>query len=235
MKIHRADDRGMAEHGWLHSRYSFSFAEYHHPDRMGFGALRVINDDVVEPGTGFEMHPHRDMEIITIVMRGAVAHKDTAGNEGITKAGQIQYMSAGSGLYHSESNPSKSEPLELFQIWIRPDAKGVQPRYAQRDCSELGDRNRWVALVSPEGEGGAMPIRQDATILSARLEAGKRIVSEAPKPGHGRLLFVIEGEVRIGDAVLGRRDEAQIEEADEVAIIAQRDARLLLFEVPMEA
>jgi redox-sensitive bicupin YhaK (pirin superfamily) len=234
MKIHRADDRGIAEHGWLHSRYSFSFAEYHHPDRMGFGALRVINDDVVEPGTGFEMHPHRDMEVVTIVTRGAVAHKDSEGHEGISRAGQIQYMSTGSGIYHSESNPSKSERLELFQIWIKPNEKGVPPCFVQRDFSDVDDRNRWVLLVSPQGEGGAIPIRQDATILTTRLEAGQRIVSDAPKQGHGRLLFVVEGEVHVGEELLSRRDEAQIEAAEAVAITAESDAWLLLFDVPME-
>jgi redox-sensitive bicupin YhaK (pirin superfamily) len=235
MKIHRADDRGMAEHGWLHSRYSFSFAEYHHPGRMGFGALRVINDDVVEPGTGFEMHPHRDMEVVTIVTRGVVAHKDSEGHEGLTRAGQVQYMSAGSGIYHSESNPSKDEPLELFQIWIKPNGKGLPPRFEQRDFSDVDDRNRWVALVAPGGKDGAIPIRQDATILTTRLDAGRGIVSEVPKPGHGRLLFVVEGEVRVGEQLLRRRDELQIGEAEEVEITAERDARLLLFDVSMDA
>lgn len=232
--IHRAGQRGVAEHGWLSSRFSFSFAEYRNPDRMGFGALRVINDDVIAPGTGFGMHPHRDMEIITVVTRGAVRHEDSEGHRGVTREGQIQYMRAGSGIRHSEVNPSESEPLELFQIWIEPSVKGLAPYYEQRDFSEFDDENRWVTLVSPDGREGSMAIKQDAYILTARIDPGVSLVTEAEKTGHGRLVFVVEGEIFVNEHLLMKRDEAQIREGEAVVIRANKKARVMLFEVPMD-
>jgi hypothetical protein len=200
---------------------------------MGFGVLRVINDDAIEPETGFGMHPHRDMEIITVVTRGAVEHKDSEGHHGITKAGQIQYMSAGRGIYHSEFNPSKSELLELFQIWIKPREKGLAPHYDQRDFSAFDDRNRWVALVSPDGREGSMAIAQDAYISTARLDAGNTLVSRLLRSGNGRLLFVVEGEVFVGEQLLMPRDEAQLSDEEEVVIRANSAARVMVFDVPM--
>lgn len=232
--LHRANERGIAEHGWLHSRFSFSFAEYHNRERMGFGALRVINDDIVEPGSGFGMHPHRDMEIVTIVTKGSLEHKDSEGNHGIITAGQIQYMSAGSGVRHSEFNPSDDEPVELFQIWIHPHSKGLAPRYEQRDFRDLDMRNRWALLVSDDGRDGSMPIRQDAFILSARLEAGGTLSCEPMKTGHGRLLLIVEGEVETCGHILTRRDEMQVTGDESFEITAKSDGRLLLFDMPME-
>lgn len=230
--LHRAEERGVAELGWLHSRFSFSFAEYHNRERMGFGALRVINDDIIEPGGGFGMHPHRDMEIITIVTGGALEHRDSEGNHGIVMAGQTQYMSAGSGVEHSEFNPSRDERAELFQIWIHPHTKGLLPRYEQRDCN--ADRiNRWALLVSLDGRKGSIAIRQDASIKIAHLYLGHTLVSDPIQPGHGRLLLVIEGEVHACGHTLRRRDELQIFGEEAFEITTEKDARLLLFDVPM--
>jgi redox-sensitive bicupin YhaK (pirin superfamily) len=233
MQIYRAEERGKAEHGWLHSRFSFSFDAYRNPDRMGFGGLRGINDDVVEPGKGFDMHPHRDMEIITIVTKGMVEHKDSEGHHGITAAGQIQYMSAGSGIFHSEYNPSASEPLELFQVWIRPNVHNLPPHYDQRDFSDFDETNKWVFLVSPDGRKNSMAIRQDAFIMTAFLESGSAITSAPLQAEYGRLLLVVEGEVTVNGKLLNPRDEVQLQNGEAVVIEANRESRLLMFEVPM--
>lgn len=230
--IHRASERGVAEHGWLHSRFSFSFADYHNPQRMGFGALRVINDDIIEPGQGFGMHPHRDMEIITIVTKGSVEHKDSEGNHGHTNAGEIQYMSAGSGILHSEYNAS-SKILELFQIWIHPSRKGGTPRYDKRDFNDLDRNNRWVLLVSPDGRDNSMPIKQDAYILTTHLGKGHTLSSDSIQRGHGRLLFIMGGEARIQGHLLKSKDEIQITDSTPVQIKAITDCSLLQFEVPL--
>ena len=231
--IHRANERGSASHGWLNSRFSFSFAEYHNSNRMGFGVLRVINDDVIEPSSGFGMHPHRDMEIVTIVLKGSLEHKDSQGNYGITTAGQIQYMSAGSGIEHSEYNPSSSEAVELFQIWIHPHTKGLPPRYEQRDFRDLDTLNRWAIIISGDGCDGSMSIRQDAMILTARLNKGTTLLCEGIKAGQGRLLLVVEGEITVADHTLKQRDEVQIIGVEAFEITASRDAHVLMFEVPM--
>ncbi len=231
--IHRANERGSASHGWLNSRFSFSFAEYHNPKRMGFGALRVINDDIIEPSGGFGMHPHRDMEIVTIVLKGSLDHKDSQGNHGITTAGQIQYMSAGSAIEHSEYNPSDDETVELFQIWIHPHTKGLPPRYEQRDFSDLDSHNRWAVIISNDGREGSMNIRQDAMILTTRLDAGHTLVCEPSKADHGKLLLVVEGEITVGEYTLKRRDEVQVIGEESFEITARCDAHVLMFEVPM--
>jgi len=233
LSLHKADQRGFAEHGWLHSRFSFSFADYHNRERMGFGALRVINDDIIEPSAGFGMHPHRDMEIITVVIKGSLEHRDSEGNHGIITAGQIQYMSAGSGVHHSEFNPSPNERVELFQIWIHPHTKGLPPHYVQRECRDLDTKNRWALMASGDGRKGSIPIRQDASIKTAHLYPGHTLVSDPIKPGYGRLLLVIDGEVDVCDHTLRRRDELQIVGDDPFEIRADMDAHLILFDVPM--
>jgi redox-sensitive bicupin YhaK (pirin superfamily) len=232
-KIHRAHERGIAEHGWLHSRFSFSFADYHDRERMGFGVLRVINDDVVEPQSGFGMHPHRDMEIVTIVLKGSIEHTDSLGHHGFTNAGEIQMMSAGSGIEHSERNPSTDEPLELFQIWIFPNAHNLPPHYEQRDFRDVSMSGVWGVLVSGDGREGSMKIAQDANIKMARLNAGSEIVCDELPAGYGRLLLVIEGEVDVAGEVLYRRDELQTVDAYTFTIHALNQTHLLLFEVPM--
>lgn len=232
-KIHRAHERGVAEHGWLHSRFSFSFADYHNRERMGFGVLRVINDDIVEPQSGFGMHPHRDMEIVTIVLKGSIEHTDSLGHHGFTNAGEIQMMSAGTGIEHSERNPSADEPLELFQIWIFPNAHNLPPHYEQRDFRDVSMSGAWGVLVSGDGHEGSMKISQDANIKMTRLSAGMEIGCGEIASGYGRLLLVIEGEVQIGEAILSRRDELQTLDMDNFVIHALIESHIILFEVPM--
>ena len=231
--IHRADERGVAEHGWLHSRFSFSFADYHNRERMGFGLLRVINDDIVEPQSGFGMHPHRDMEIVTIVLKGSIEHTDSLGHHGFTNAGEIQMMSAGTGIEHSERNPSEDETLELFQIWIYPNAHNLIPHYEQRDFSDVLMSGVWGLLISGDGREGSMKIAQDANIKMTRLSSGMEIVCDEVPTGYGRLLLVIEGEIQCMSESLGRRDELQILDTNNFVIRAMSESHLIIFEVPM--
>lgn len=231
--IHRSNERGTAEHGWLHSRFSFSFADYHNRQRMGFGVLRVINDDIIEPQSGFGMHPHRDMEIITIVLKGSIEHTDSLGHHGFTNAGEIQMMSAGTGIEHSERNPSLDERLELFQIWIFPNAHNLPPHYEQRDFRDVLMFGEWRLFISGDGRDGSMKIAQDANIKMTRLDAGMEIACDEVTPGCGRLLLVVEGEIKIQDAILHRRDEWQTTDTQRFVIHALSESHLILFEVPM--
>jgi len=230
--IHKANQRGVAEHGWLHSHFSFSFAEYYNSNRMGFGALRVINDDIIEKAQGFGMHPHRDMEIISIVTQGTLLHKDSFGNERAVHAGEIQYMSAGNGVLHSEF-ASEDESAALFQIWIIPNQKGGNPLYGQRDFRDINQTNQWATLISPDGREHSITIKQDAFIYSTRLEAGKSLTLPASTDHHGKLLLVVEGTVEIEDALLEARDEVQITNEDASTIKALSPAWVLLFDVPL--
>ena len=230
--IHRANQRGAAEHGWLHSHFSFSFAEYYNPSRMGFGALRVINDDIVEAGEGFGMHPHRDMEIISIVTKGVLIHKDSFGNHGEVHAGEIQYMSAGEGVLHSEF-ASKEESAALFQIWIHPNEKGGKPLYNQRDFRDVTKSNQWVTLVSPDGRDNSIAIRQDAFIATTEMDEGKTISLAPSSPNRGKLVLVVEGEIKIDGMTLETRDEVQITEEKAYEIKALKPSWVLVFDVPM--
>lgn len=232
LTLHRSSERGVAEHGWLHSRFSFSFAEYQNPSRMGFGALRVINDDIVEAGMGFGMHPHKNMEIISIVTKGALEHKDSEGNHGIIKAGEIQYMSAGSGVFHSE-HATDDEDAALFQIWIHPNENGGIPRYDQRSFIHHDKADKWITLISGDGADDSIMIKQDASIHSAEVSEGTAIAIPNVKSGHGRLLFVIEGKVEIGSLTLEARDELQITDEEECTLLALTESKILLFDVPM--
>lgn len=231
-KTYRAAERGVAEHGWLHSRFSFSFADYHNPKRMGFGVLRVINDDSIEAGMGFGMHPHKDMEIISIVTKGTLIHRDSQGNQGMIRTGEIQYMSAGSGVSHSEFASDESD-VELFQIWIYPNQKGGAPLYNQRDFIHHSRTNRWTMLVSPDGRKNSIKIRQDAFICWAEVENGQIITIPSVKSNHGRLLLIIEGKVEINGHILNTRDELQISNENEYILLALVDSKVLLFEVPI--
>ena len=230
--IHKADQRGVAEHGWLHSRFSFSFAEYYNPNRMGFGALRVINDDVIEAGLGFGMHPHRDMEIVSIVTKGVLVHTDSFGNHGEIHAGEIQYMSAGEGVLHSEF-ASKEEDAALFQIWIKPNEKGGKPLYNQRDFRDVTKNNQWVTLVSPDGRENSIAIKQEAFILTTELSEGKTISIASSSPDRGKLLLVVEGSVKIDGVILDKRDEVQITEEKIYELEALKPSWVLVFDVPM--
>lgn len=232
LTLHRSSERGIAEHGWLHSRFSFSFAEYHNRFRMGFGALRVINDDIVEAGKGFGMHPHHNMEIISIVTKGALEHRDSEGNHGIIKAGEIQYMSAGSGVFHSEHATADSDTA-LFQIWIHPAHNGGEPRYEQRSFIDHDQQNRWITLISGDGRDNSITIHQDTAIHSVEVTEGTAIAIPNVTSDHGRLIFVIEGTIGIDDHLLEARDELQITDEEEYTLLAHSDAKVLLFDVPM--
>lgn len=230
--IHKANQRGVAEHGWLHSRFSFSFAEYYNPTRMGFGALRVINDDIIEAGEGFGMHPHRDMEIVSIVTEGVLVHTDSFGNHGEIHAGEIQYMSAGEGVFHSEF-ASKDGTTALFQIWIKPNEKGGKPLYNQRDFRDITKHNQWVTLVSPDGRDHSINIKQEAFILTTELDEGKAISLASSSSNRGKLVLVVDGQIEIDGVVLDKRDEVQITEEKAYEIKALKPSWVLVFDVPM--
>lgn len=230
--LHRAEDRGKGEHGWLSTRYSFSFADWYEPSRMGFGALRVINDDRIAPASGFGAHGHKDMEIVTIVTKGAVTHEDSMGNRGLVPAGDVQVMSAGTGVVHSERNASPDEELTLFQIWIATGKPGAAPRYGQKpfglDASDPG----LMLLVGPDGTEGALPIYQDAYIYQGVLDSGQPLAYPLKDPAHGVYVFVIDGSVRIAGETLGPRDALAIEGVDALMLETDTLARVLVMEVP---
>lgn len=230
--LHRSNERGISELGWLHSRFSFSFAEYHNRERMGFGALRVINDDRIQANTGFGMHPHRDMEIITLVIKGSLEHRDSEDNHGIVHAGEIQYMSAGSGVYHSEH--AMDHDTELFQIWIYPDQHGYPPRDEQRDFRALTNTKGWHTLVSGDGRGHSIQIRQNAQISIASLESGEKLETPNVHNDRGMLILIIEGSVSIENEILHRRDEIQITQTGIYSIEALENTQVLLFDVPLK-
>lgn len=229
--LHKSEQRGKAEHGWLSSRFSFSFASYHNKERMGFGPLRVINDDIIAPYQGFDMHPHENMEIITIVLTGALEHKDSAGNQGIIKPGQIQYMSAGSGVYHSEFSAS-SEPTSLFQIWIYPHTKGGKPLYKEAQIDDDVTLNQWKKLVSGDSDA-PIQIKQNASIYTAQFTQNASFLLPSVNEGMGRLVLVVEGDIKIGTHTLNKRDELQIIDNKDYKIEALSNGSALVFEVPL--
>ena len=224
---------GRAEHGWLSARFHFSFAEYYNPDRLGFGPLLVWNDDTIQPGGGFPMHPHRDMEIITYVRTGAISHEDHLGNRGRTEAGDVQVMSAGQGIMHSEFN-HESDPTTLFQIWIRPHTGQIPPRWEQRRFPKSDRAGQLVPLASGrDGDiaAGALTIHQDATLFGATLPAGSSVRHALGTDRRGYLV-VSEGRATVNGEVLGPRDGAAITDADTVEINAAEETELLLADLP---
>jgi redox-sensitive bicupin YhaK (pirin superfamily) len=232
-KLFSATDRGSADYGWLKPNYYFSFAQYHNPSKVHFGMLRVLNDDFIMGGGMFPPHPHDNMEIVTIPLTGAVEHRDNTGGHGIIKAGDIQIMSAGSGIQHSEANASKTEPLTLFQIWLFPKLRNISPRYDQRTFNTEDRKNKWQIVVSPREEDQALWINQDARFSLANLSAGKSIEYANAFSGNGVFLVVISGGVEIGDVTLGKKDAIGISETESFMIRATADAELLAIEVPM--
>ena len=225
--------RGEVSLGWLRSRHTFSFGHYHDPAWMGFGPLRVINDDLVAPGGGFAPHRHANMEIVSVVLAGALAHRDSAGHEGVVRAGDVQWMSAGHGIEHSEYNGSDAEPVHFLQVWIQPDRLNAQPAYDQRHFDPAARRGRWATLVSPDGADGSIAIRQQARLLATRLLAGDALA--APLAAD-RLhwLHVAAGEVQAGERVLRAGDALGFaDEAGELALRGIADASdVLLFDLP---
>jgi redox-sensitive bicupin YhaK (pirin superfamily) len=231
-ELHRSETRGHANHGWLDAHHTFSFAGYFDPSRVHFGMLRVLNDDRVEGGKGFGMHPHDNMEIVTIPLEGALEHKDSMGNSSVIYAGDVQVMSAGTGVYHSEFNHYPDKVVKLLQIWVFPNEKGVKPRYDQKTFSP-GDRtNKFQAVVAPSAEG-AMFIHQNAVFSLASIEKGKSASYSLSYNGNGVYAFVISGKVTIGEHSLNTRDGMGISEANSFEVNAEEEAEVLLIEVPM--
>ena len=229
--IHRSIDRGISEFGWLHSRHSFSFGRYYNPEKVNFGALRVLNDDIVEPGEGFGTHPHDNMEIISIVLKGQLEHRDSMENGSVINEGEIQVMSAGTGITHSEFNPSDTDRVNFLQIWIFPKEKGVRPRYDQK---KFGIKeNESLKVVSGENSGGQLFINQDAVVYRGRLKAGKEFPFTFDKKGNGAYLFVIEGSIIFDNQTLNKRDAAGISETDEFLIKSETDSEFIIIEIPM--
>ena len=227
--IRRSNERGHAEHGWLDSYHTFSFADYYDPKWMGYRSLRVINDDLVMPGMGFGTHPHRDMEIISYVLSGAIEHKDSMGNGRVIRAGEFQYMAAGTGVQHSEFNPSKTEPLRLLQIWIQPDAKGVKPRYAEKNFA-AAPTGKLNLVASKTGRDGSIAIHQDANLSFAKLDAGQK-VDYTLTPGRHAWVHVAEGEVDVNGTKLTGGDAIGVSTETVLNISATKASQVLLFDL----
>ncbi|MBF9252802.1 pirin family protein [Pontibacter sp. 172403-2] len=232
--IDKANTRGHANHGWLDSHHTFSFARYYNPQRMGFGLLRVINDDVVAPGMGFGAHAHDNMEIISIPLSGALEHQDSTGNKKVIYTNDVQIMSAGSGLTHSEYNHSKSEKVNFLQIWVLPKEENIAPRYDQKTFNPEDRQNQLQTVVSPEQDGKAIWINQDAWFSLGSLKSGFSEEYKIHKAGNGVYAFVLEGDLEIDGEKLSKRDGIGISETDTVSIKASSDAEVLLMEVPMQ-
>lgn len=228
--------RGRTDFGWLKPAYSFSFNRFWDPERMGFGLLRVLNDDWVAPGRGFPKHPHEHMEIITIVKEGAVAHEDSAGNQAEVPAGDVQWMSAGNGVVHSEFNPKEDQPLKLFQIWIQPPQqnKDLPPAYGQKTFPPGESEGKWQRLISPDGSQGSIAIRQEAYIHRARLQPGQELTYSLQQPAtNGLYLHVDKGQVAVAEHNLGPGDGLGIAGREEITLSARQATEVLALEVPM--
>ena len=232
--LHKADTRGKADHGWLNSHHTFSFASYHNPERVKFGLLRVLNDDIVQPGEGFGTHPHDNMEIISIPLKGALAHKDSTGNEHVINTGDVQIMSAGSGLYHSEYNASKKDAVNFLQIWVFPKERDIEPRYDQKTYNAQDRKNKFQVVVSPEKNSGGLWINQDSYFSLADLGKGSSVNYNIKNPGNGIYLFLIEGSVNAGGILMDKRDGLGIEDTSSIEITAEENSQLLVIEVPMK-
>lgn len=228
-KIRKANERGHIEHGWLDTFHTFSFADYYDPQWMGFRSLRVINDDLVMPGKGFGTHPHRDMEIITYILSGSLEHKDSMGNGRIIRAGEVQYMAAGTGVEHSEFNPSNEEAVHLLQIWILPDRKGVTPRYAERSFgnSPFGARH---LVTSKAGRDGSIAIHQDADLWLAKMQPGNR-VTHTLSPQRHAWVHIAEGDVSLNGQSLHAGDAAAVSDERTLELSASTPAQVLLFDL----
>lgn len=231
--LHKAETRGYANHGWLDSHHTFSFASYHNPERVRFGLLRVLNDDIVQPGGGFGTHPHDNMEIVSIPLNGALAHKDSTGNEHVINTGDVQIMSAGSGLYHSEYNTSQKDEVNFLQIWVFPKERDIEPRYDQKTFSNADRKNKFQTVVSPDKDSSSLWINQDSYFSLADIEAGKEISYGINKKGNGVYLFVLEGAVTAAGEKLDKRDGLGFEGTDNININAESNSEILLIEVPM--
>ena len=230
MIIRRSDERGRADHGWLRSRHTFSFADYHDPAHMGFRTLRVINQDVVQPGRGFGTHAHRDMEIISYVLEGELAHQDSMGNEGVIRPGDVQRMTAGTGVAHSEFNHSPREPVHFLQIWIMPERRNLEPGYEQRSFPAQERRGALRLVASRDGREGSVTVHQDVELRAALLEPDQEVRHEL-LPGRGAWIQVVRGAVQLDGERLGPGDGAAVERPGALRFTAAEPAELLLFDL----
>jgi len=230
--LHKSDSRGLADHGWLLSRHTFSFANYFDPQRIQFGALRVLNDDIVQPGMGFGTHPHNNMEIISIPLSGALEHKDSTGRTQAILTGDVQIMSAGSGLHHSEYNHSSSEEVNFLQIWVLPKEKNISPRYEQKTFDLSASKNTLVNVVAPDN-GKAVWINQDAWFYLGEFDADETYQYKLQRSGSGVYVFLIEGAATINGVKMQRRDGLGINELENIKISTDSDSKILLMEIPM--
>lgn len=231
---HAADSRGHADHGWLKSNHTFSFANYYNRERMHFGVLRVINDDFVEGGEGFGTHPHNDMEIISLPLEGELEHRDSMGNGSIIRQGDVQVMSAGTGITHSEFNARQDQPVKFLQIWVFPREKGIKPRYDQVNIADSTKPNDFQQIVSPDPGGEGVWIHQDAWFHLANFDKGVAKEYNVRMKGNGVYLFVIRGKAKVGTQVLSERDGYGIWDADSFTLEALENSEVFLKEVPME-
>jgi quercetin 2,3-dioxygenase len=231
--FHPASERGHVNFGWLDSYHSFSFGNWQDPEKVHFGALRVLNDDRVNGGAGFPAHPHDNMEIVSIPLEGALGHKDSTGTDGIIKTGDVQIMSAGTGIRHSEMNASKTDPARFLQIWVFPKLEDSKPRYDQKAFESKERKNKWQIVVSPNEKDGGVWINQDARFAMADLEAGKQLTYTPAFQGNGVYVFLIDGEIEISGQKLEKRDAIGISAMDNFTIKANQDSKILAIEVPM--
>jgi len=231
--IHRANTRGYFNHGWLKTRHTFSFAGYYDKDRVHFGMLRVLNDDIILPGEGFGTHPHDNMEIVTIPISGSLAHRDSMGHEEVIIENEIQVMSAGSGLTHSEYNASDKEEVNLLQIWVFPKEHDIEPRYDQKIFDSYLMKNEIFTVVSPEKNEDTLWINQDAYFSLCELDEGKNIDYKIKSEGNGVYVFIINGQVTVENELLGNRDGMGIEDVNKINIKAETGSKILLIEIPM--
>jgi redox-sensitive bicupin YhaK (pirin superfamily) len=231
LAVRKAEDRGHADHGWLKSDHSFSFGNYFDPRHMGLSNLRVINDDRVAPGGGFPTHGHRDMEIISYVLEGALEHQDSMGNGSVIRPGDVQRMSAGTGVTHSEYNHSASAPVHFLQIWLQPNALGVEPRYDQLHFPVDERRGRWVALVSPDGQDGSIATHQDARLFGTLL-APNAALDYRFDAGRQGYLHLARGRLRVGDITLSEGDGLRVQQQERLALVGLDEAEVLLFDLP---
>lgn len=231
MSIRQSHERGHFDHGWLDTYHTFSFADYYDPKFMGFRSLRVINEDRVAPGQGFGKHPHRDMEIITYVLSGELEHRDSMGNGAIIRPGEVQYMAAGTGITHSEFNPSKSEPVHLMQIWIEPNRRGVQPAYAQRAFPGITQAGKLTLLASEDGRGESIQINQDARVYAARLRQGQAMEDLELRAGRAAWVQVLRGTLLLNSSKITAGDGVAITDESRLTISATDEAEILLFDL----
>jgi redox-sensitive bicupin YhaK (pirin superfamily) len=230
IEIRKAGERGFADHGWLRSFHSFSFADYHDPRHMGFGSLRVINEDRVAPGAGFGTHGHRDMEIISYVLEGALEHKDSMGNGSVIRPGDVQRMSAGRGVTHSEFNGSDRELVHFLQIWIQPDVTGIAPGYEEKRFDANSKRGQLRLIASPDGAEGSVTIHQDARVYATLLDGDERVVHR-PAPGRRVYVHVARGSVAVNGQALAAGDALKAAGVGEIVLEAAQDAEALLFDL----